>query len=196
MNIHDPALIRDDDAPLPAGHQRGLPAIAPRATQSAQRTAASAAGDQRGKMRASDSDRDRVVELLSAAYSEGRLSRDEYDGRLENALSARTYADLDQLVADLPAARAAELTPVARTSGLAVASLACALAQFAIGPLATIPAIVLGHLALQQIKRTGERGAGLALAGLILGWAAVILGILLIVVSAMAAGVHATMPTH
>ena len=30
------------------------------------------------------------------AYSEGRLSKDEYDGRLDNALSARTYADLDQ----------------------------------------------------------------------------------------------------
>jgi hypothetical protein len=196
MNDHDTTLIRDDDAPLPVGHERGLPATGPRATQSAWRTAASAAGDQRGRMRASDSDRDRVVELLGVAYSEGRLSKDEYDGRLENALSARTYAELDQLVADLPAARAAELTPVARTSGLAVASLACALAQFAFGPLATIPAIVFGHLALHQIKRTGERGAGLALAGLILSWAAVVLGILLIVVSAMAAGTHGTMPTH
>jgi hypothetical protein len=55
-------------------------------------------------MRASDADRDRVAELLNVAYSEGRLSKDEYDGRLENAFSARTYADLDQIVADLPAA--------------------------------------------------------------------------------------------
>ena len=48
------------------------------------------------------------------------------------------------------------------------------------GPLATIPAIVFGHMARGQIKRTGEQGAGLALAGLILGWAAVILGIVLV----------------
>ena len=115
------------------------------------------------------------------AYSEGRLSKDEHDGRLENALSARTYADLDQIVADLPVARAAIVPSVARTNGLAVASLACALAQFVFGPLAAIPAIVFGRVARHQIKRTGEQGAGLALAGLILGWAAVILAILLIV---------------
>ena len=45
-----------------------------------------AAGGERGKMRACDADRDRVVEWLSLAYSEGRLSKDEYDGRLAPAL--------------------------------------------------------------------------------------------------------------
>jgi hypothetical protein len=67
---------------------------------------------------------------------------------------------------------------VTTTNGLAVASLACGLAQFAFGPLPTIPAIVLGHVARHQIKRTGEQGAGMALAGLLLGWAAVVLGII------------------
>ena len=148
---------------------------------------------ERGKMRAADTDRDRVVEFLNVAYSEGRLSKDEYDDRLENAFSARTYADLDQIVTDLPVARATAATPVARTNGLAIASLACALAQFMFGPLATIPAIVFGHVALHQIKRTGEQGAALALAGLILGWAAVILAILLIVGVTMSAGMHGTM---
>jgi hypothetical protein len=148
---------------------------------------------ERGKMRASDSDRDRVVELLNVAYSEGRLSKDEYDDRLENALSARTYADLDQIVADLPAARTTVVTPVARINGLAIASLSCGLAQFMFGPLATIPAIVFGHMARHQIKRTGEQGAGLALAGLILGWAAVILAILLIVGVATSTGMHGGM---
>ncbi|HTX29628.1 MAG TPA: DUF1707 and DUF4190 domain-containing protein [Streptosporangiaceae bacterium] len=169
MNADDTALIRDDGASLRAG--RG----------------------ERGKMRASDADRDRVAERLNVAYSEGRLSKDEYDGRLEAAFSARTYADLDQIVADLPAARpGAGVTQVTTINGLAIASLACGLAQFALGPLATIPAIVLGHMARRQINRTGEQGAGLALAGLILGWAAVILGIL-IVVAALAAGLHGTM---
>jgi len=131
-------------------------------------------------MRAADADRDRAVEFLNLAYSEGRLSKDEYDGRLESALSARTYADLDQLVTDLPVPRPTMVTPVAGTNGFAIASLACGLAQFVFGPLATIPAIVFGHVARGQIKRTGEQGAGLALAGLVLGWAAVILGIVLV----------------
>ena len=143
----------------------------------------SAAGSGRGNMRAAHEDRDRAVEFLKVAYSEGRLSKDEYDDRLEHALSARTYADLDQIVSDLPVApvpQPAVVTPVAKTNGFAIASLACGLAQLMFGPLATIPAIVFGHVARGQIKRTGEQGAGLALAGLILGWAAVILGIVLI----------------
>jgi Domain of unknown function (DUF4190) len=114
-------------------------------------------------------------------------------GRLEAALSGRTYADLDQIVADLPATQASGVTPVAKTNGLAMASLASGIAQFGFGPVATIPAIVFGHVALHQIRRTGEQGTGLALAGLILGWAALILGILLIVVTSMSAGMPGTM---
>ena len=154
-----------------------------------------AAGGGRGKMRACDADRDRVVEFLQRAYSEGRLSKDEYDLRLDKALAARTYSDLDQLVADLPAARPPMVAPVARTNGFAIASLACGLGQFMFGPLATIPAIVFGHMARSQIRRTGEQGAGLALAGLTLGWATVILAILLLVIIgvAMTAGMHGTM---
>ena len=63
------------------------------------------AGGGRETMRAADADRDHVVELLGRAYSEGRLSKDEYDGRLESALSARTYADLDRVMIDLPVPR-------------------------------------------------------------------------------------------
>ena len=142
-------------------------------------------------MRAADADRDRVVECLNMAYSEGRLSKDEYDGRLENALSARTYADLDLLVTDLPAVQATAMTPVEKTNELAIASLACGLAQFMSGPVLAIPAIVFGHVARRQIKRTGEQGADLALAGVILGWAALILTIVLIVGLAMSVGVTA-----
>jgi hypothetical protein len=139
----------------------------------------------RGQMRAADADRDRAVSFLATAYTEGRLGKDEYDARLESALSARTYADLDLIVTDLPGAR---VGPVPRrgpspTNGLAIASLACGVAQFAFGPLPTIPAIVLGHMARHQIKRTGEQGAGMALAGLLLGWGAVALGAILIVLA-------------
>ena len=155
-------------------------------------------GGGRHKVRAADADRDRVAGILGTAYSEGRLSKDEYDARLEAALSARTYADLDQVVTDLPVPAAtagpAMVTPVARINGFAIASFACGLGQFIVGPLATIPAIVFGHMARSQIRRTGEQGAGMALAGLILGWATVILGIIVIAVGlAVAAGTHATM---
>ena len=194
MNDHGIPPLADELQRI-ADDERGRRTTAPRVIQSAGRTWAFAAGGERGKMRAADADRDRVVEFLNTAYSEGRLSKDEHDGRLENALSARTYADLDQLVTDLPAARATAVTPVARTNGLAIASLACGLAQFAFGPLTAIPAIVFGHVARHQIKRTGEQGAGLALAGLIFGWATVILGIVLIVVFglAMSVGMNGTM---
>ena len=201
MNDDDTTLIPDNDTPpladelqRIADHERGRRTTAPRVIQSVGRTEAFAAGGEPGKMRAADADRDRVVECLNVAYSEGRLSKDEHDGRLENALSARTYADLDQLVTDLPATRATAVTPVAKTNGLAIASLACGLAQFVFGPLATIPAIVFGHVARHQIKRTGEQGAGLALVGLILGWAAVILGILLLIFGvAVSVGMHGIM---
>lgn len=156
-----------------------------------------------GSMRAADADRDRVAGILATAYSEGRLSKDEYDARLEGTLAARTYADLERVVTDLPVPQAAlpdlagrTTAPLTtRTNGLAVASLACGLAQFAFGPLATIPAIVLGHMARSQIRRSGEQGAGLALAGLLLGWAAVILAVVVIVIGlAVAAGTHGAMP--
>ena len=204
-NDNDTTLIPDnkDTPPLAdelqriADHERGRRTTAPRVVQSAGRTQAFAAGGEPGEMRAADADRERVVERLNIAYSEGRLSKDEHDGRLENALSARTYADLDQLVTDLPATRATAVTSVAKTNGLALASLACGLAPFIFGPPAAIPAIVFGHVARHQIKRTGEQGAGLALAGLILGWTTMILVIVLIVVSlAMSVGMHGTTHTH
>ena len=57
-----------------------------------------------GSLRASDADRDLVAERLRQATMEGRLRPDELDDRLGAALSARTYGELDVLVADLPAA--------------------------------------------------------------------------------------------
>jgi uncharacterized membrane protein len=162
-----------------------------------------AASAGRGQMRAADADRDRAVSFLTTAYTEGRLSKDEYDARLDSALSARTYADLDLVVTDLPGARIPPVRPVTTTNGLAVASLACGLAQFVFGPLPTIPAIVFGHVARHQIRRTGEQGAGMALAGLLLGWAAVIFGIIAIAglaVFAVASSSHAVVvpggPVH
>jgi Domain of unknown function (DUF1707) len=60
--------------------------------------------DAPGALRASHADRDKVVEQLRVAAGDGRLSAEELDERLELALSARTYAELAAVIADLPAA--------------------------------------------------------------------------------------------
>ncbi len=59
-----------------------------------------------GRMRASHADREQVVEQLKVAFVQGRLDGDELDGRVGQALTARTYADLAALTADIPAERA------------------------------------------------------------------------------------------
>jgi hypothetical protein len=56
----------------------------------------------RGSIRASDSDRELVVEHLRSAAAEGRIAAHELEERVGTALSARTYGELDATVADLP----------------------------------------------------------------------------------------------
>ncbi|MEU4551229.1 DUF1707 domain-containing protein [Micromonospora violae] len=72
--------------------------------------------DGRDGMRASDSDRSAVADRLRVALNEGRLDLHEYDERLQRAYAARTYADLEVLLTDLP-----PVTPAQR-SGLAPAA--------------------------------------------------------------------------
>jgi hypothetical protein len=56
-----------------------------------------------GSLRASHADRDQVVDALQAAAGDGRLTPEELDERLGLALNARTYAELAELLRDLPA---------------------------------------------------------------------------------------------
>jgi hypothetical protein len=53
--------------------------------------------------RASDADRDAAAGLLNEAFAEGRLTADEHDQRLSAAYAARSWQQLHQLTADLPA---------------------------------------------------------------------------------------------
>ncbi|MEV6051124.1 DUF1707 domain-containing protein [Streptomyces sp. NPDC052107] len=55
-------------------------------------------------LRASDSDRERVAEVLRDALAEGRLDMAEFEERLEATYKARTYGELAPLTRDLPAA--------------------------------------------------------------------------------------------
>lgn len=61
-------------------------------------------GAGRDRLRAGHADRERVVETLKDAFVHGRLTKDEFDTRAGRALSARTYAGLAALTADIPAA--------------------------------------------------------------------------------------------
>jgi hypothetical protein len=139
-----------------------------------------------GGMRASDADRERAVEVLNSGFAEGRLPKDEYDARVHHAYTVPTRGDLEQVTAQLPGGGPGLYgtglfgTAQKRLNSLAVASLACGVAQPFTAGLSTIPAIVLGHVARGQIRRTGQDGAGLALTGLLLGWAGVALIALLI----------------
>jgi hypothetical protein len=53
-------------------------------------------------IRASDADRDVVVDALREAYTEGRLTQDEFDERMSAAYVSRTWGQLRELTVDLP----------------------------------------------------------------------------------------------
>jgi hypothetical protein len=55
-----------------------------------------------GDLRASHTDRERVIGILKAAFVQGRLAKDEFDLRVGHALAARSYAELAIVTADLP----------------------------------------------------------------------------------------------
>ncbi len=55
------------------------------------------------RLRASDADRERTVNVLREHHAEGRLDIDEFHERLNAAYEAKTIGDLDALVVDLPA---------------------------------------------------------------------------------------------
>jgi Domain of unknown function (DUF4190) len=67
----------------------------------------------------------------------------------------------------------------ARTNGLAIASLVCSLGGLVTCISAPV-GIVLGHIARRQIRETGEDGAGLATAGLVIGYVFSGLGLLVL----------------
>jgi hypothetical protein len=56
-------------------------------------------------LRAGNADRERVIETLQQAYADGRLTDHELAHRIEATQSARTFGDLDAVVADLPILR-------------------------------------------------------------------------------------------
>jgi len=103
-------------------------------------------------------------------------ARNEYDTLLSQVYAARTVGDLAAMTSQLPGGGAALLPVPAgppKTNSRAVAAMICGVAEFFTFGLTSIPAVILGHKARGEIRRTGETGDGLAITGLVLGWLAI-----------------------
>jgi hypothetical protein len=90
----EPETVGSRPEPETAGSPREAGAAAGGSTTEAGRSPA---------LRASDRERDAVVQRVQQAFAEGRLDDTEFDERMRAALTARTHADLEVLLADLPA---------------------------------------------------------------------------------------------
>jgi hypothetical protein len=129
-----------------------------------------------GHMRSSRADRERAIDVLKAAFAEGRLDQDEYTERVGQVYDSRTYADLAALTADLPAGPLGALAPQAASlperipppgipvSGrarpgppfiliLVVVLLMSALARLPVGPFG-IALLALCYIAIVRIVRS------------------------------------------
>jgi Domain of unknown function (DUF1707) len=73
--------------------------------------AAAAEGRGRSGLRASDADREQVIGTLRAAFVQGRLTKDELAARAGRVYTSRTYADLAEVTADIPAVLTAARSP-------------------------------------------------------------------------------------
>jgi hypothetical protein len=71
----------------------------------------------RGRLRASDADREQVIDTLKAAFVQGRLTRDQLGVRTGQALVSRTYAELAAVTDGIPAMRTGAGRPAALPAG-------------------------------------------------------------------------------
>jgi len=144
------------------------------------------------ELRASDADREAVVERLEVAASEGRLDSEELEARVSAAYAARLGSELERLTADItpspsafapPAAPPAFVQPAAatRVNPFAIASLVLSILW--VFWLGSIAAVVFGHIGLRQIARSRgtESGSGLAIAGLAFGYIGLVILVLALI---------------
>jgi hypothetical protein len=71
----------------------------------------------RGRLRASDADREQAIDTLKAAFVQGWLTRDQFGVRTGQALVSRTYAELAAVTDGIPAMPIGGVGPSARPAG-------------------------------------------------------------------------------
>ncbi len=121
-----------------------------------------------GRLRASHAEREQAIEVLKDAFVQGRLTKDEFDARAGQALTARTCAEVAALSADLPAAPTASrprpepARPAADTDarkGIRIAVIALAALLLMHGAVFVIAALVIA-VALKFRSRRNRRSGG------------------------------------
>jgi hypothetical protein len=120
-------------------------------------------------LRASDADREAAIERLRAAALDGRLDGYEPEERLAQAYAARWCGELTRLTEDVTPPLVF-VRPERQVNPLAIGSLVAAIVWF--GFLGSLAAVVMGHMALSQIARSGgmQTGRAAALIGTALGY--------------------------
>jgi hypothetical protein len=102
-----------------------------------------AAGDGRGRLRASHADRERVIDTLKAAYVYGLVTKDELDKRVSQTFAARTCAELAVITADIPSGLAPLRQAPARASAPAGARDRAIMATAILAGLAWVASFIL-----------------------------------------------------
>jgi Domain of unknown function (DUF1707) len=104
-----------------------------------------------GQLRTSQADREQAIDVLKAAFVQGRLTKDEFDLRVGQVLASRTYADLGALTADIPDGVTSAQPPAApaREPGRVLSVKTAA----RVGAVGAVPSMASAAVALMQSSR-------------------------------------------
>ena len=117
---------------------------------------AAAAG--RGRRRASRGDREQAIDVLKAAFVQGRLTKDEFDARVGLTFTARTGTELAAVTADIPALLAGAQLPGERSRPRSSNAVRWGAAGF------ITPALIAAAFVVASVRGTGYEVVGFVLA--------------------------------
>jgi Domain of unknown function (DUF1707) len=132
-----------------------------------------------GQFRASQADREQAIEVLKSAFVEDRLTKDEFDLRVGQALASRTHAELAAVTSDLrawpdaaePAAAGPPSSPARTLAKAARRSGVCMLAAFAVvGVVALTNSESLAGLAVLAVVAAVIAASGFLGYGVVDAW--------------------------
>jgi hypothetical protein len=92
--------------------------------------------------------------------------------------------------APVPAAQPAPAAPAEKWNVLSIVGFVLSLVGF------SVISVILGFIGLSQIKKTGERGRGLAIAAIIIGFASIVIGIIVAIVVTATLASNADLVTY
>ena len=99
----------------------------------------------RARLRASDADRERVIDTLQIAFGQGRLAMDEFLARADRALGSRTHGELAAITLSIPRPREAGSAAVWTQPRTGIDKRTVAWGLFLIGMPATLGTAFVTH---------------------------------------------------